>query len=179
VQSSLPQGAKLQLGPDGTGVGHVFWYTLEGKSDLGTLRAIQDWYVKLNLQGVQGVAEVASVGGFVRQYQVDVNPNTMKAYGVTLADIKNGVMRSNNDVGGKILEISDAEYFVRGQGYIQSQRDIENIVVGSAANGVPIYIRNIGAVQMGGDIRRGSIEKDGQGQAVGGIVVMRYGENAK
>ncbi|MFH0990907.1 MAG: CusA/CzcA family heavy metal efflux RND transporter [bacterium] len=179
IQSSLPQGAKLQLGPDGTGVGHVFWYTLEGKYDLGTLRAIQDWYVKLNLQGVQGVAEVASVGGFVRQYQVDVNPNKMKAYGITLADIKNGIMRSNNDVGGKILEISDAEYFVRGQGYIQSQRDIENIVVGSATSGVPIYIRNIGTVQLGGDIRRGSIEKDGQGQAVGGIVVMRYGENAK
>jgi heavy metal efflux pump (cobalt-zinc-cadmium) len=179
VQSSLPEGAKMQLGPDGTGVGHVYWYTLEGKYDLGTLRAIQDWYVKLNLQGVQGVAEVASVGGFVRQYQVDVNPNKMKAYGITLADIKNGVMRSNNDVGGKILEISDAEYFVRGQGYIQSQRDIENIVVGSAASNAPIYIRNIGTVQMGGDIRRGSIEKDGQGQAVGGIVVMRYGENAK
>jgi copper/silver efflux system protein len=179
VQSALPAGAKMQLGPDGTGVGHVFWYTLEGKYDLGTLRAIQDWYVKLNLQGVQGVAEVASVGGFVRQYQVDVNPNKMKSYGITLADIKNGVMRSNNDVGGKILEISDAEYFVRGQGYIQSQRDIENIVVGSAASGVPIYIRNIGTVQLGGDIRRGSIEKDGQGQAVGGIVVMRYGENAK
>jgi Cu(I)/Ag(I) efflux system membrane protein CusA/SilA len=179
VQSSLPEGAKMQLGPDGTGVGHVYWYTLEGKYDLGTLRAIQDWYVKLNLQGVQGVAEVASVGGFVRQYQVDVNPNKMKAYGITLAEIKNGVMRSNNDVGGKILEISDAEYFVRGQGYIQSQRDIENIVVGSAASNAPIYIRNIGTVQMGGDIRRGSIEKDGQGQAVGGIVVMRYGENAK
>ena len=179
VQSSLPAGAKMELGPDGTGVGHVYWYTLEGKYDLGTLRAIQDWYVKLNLQGVQGVAEVASVGGFVRQYQVDVNPNKMKAYGITLGDIKNGVMRSNNDVGGKILEISDAEYFVRGQGYIQSQRDIENIVVGSAASNAPIYIRNIGTVQLGGDIRRGSIEKDGQGQAVGGIVVMRYGENAK
>jgi copper/silver efflux system protein len=143
------------------------------------LRAIQDWYVKLNLQGVQGVAEVASVGGFVRQYQVDVNPNKMKAYGITLANIKNGVMRSNNDVGGKILEISDAEYFVRGQGYIQSQRDIENIVVSSSTSNTPIYIRNIGTVQLGGDIRRGSIEKDGQGQSVGGIVVMRYGENAK
>lgn len=179
VQSSLPAGAKLQLGPDGTGVGHVFWYTLEGKYDLGTLRAVQDWYVKLNLQGVNGVSEVASVGGFVRQYQVDVNPNKMKAYGVTLADIKNGVMRSNNDVGGKILEISDAEYFVRGQGYIQSKQDIENIVIGTSSNGVPVYIRNIGIVQMGGDIRRGSLEKDGLGQVVGGIVVMRYGENAK
>ena len=179
IQLTLPQGAKVQLGPDGTGVGHIFWYTLEGNYDLGTLRAIQDWYVKLNLQGVQGVAEVASVGGYVRQYQVDVDPNKMKAYSVTLADIRNAVMRSNNDVGGKILEISDAEYFVRGQGYIQSQADIEHIVVGTGANGTPIYIQNIGTVQLGGDIRRGAIEKDGKGQVVGGIVVMRYGENAK
>ena len=162
IQSALPQGAKVQLGPDGTGVGHVFWYTLEGKYDLGTLRAIQDWYVKLNLQGVQGVAEVASVGGFVRQYQVDVDPNKMKAYGVTLADVKNAVMRSNNDVGGKILEISDQEYFVRGQGYIQSQSDIENIVVGTGSNGTPLYVRNIGSVQLGGDIRRGSLREGWQ-----------------
>jgi Cu(I)/Ag(I) efflux system membrane protein CusA/SilA len=179
VQSSLPQGAKMQLGPDGTGVGHVFWYTLEGKQDLGALRAIQDWYVKLNLQGVEGVAEVASIGGYVRQYQVDIDPEKMKGYGLTVADIQTGVMRSNNDVGGKILEVSDAEYFVRGQGYIQSTRDIENIVVGSGPGGVPVYVRNIGTVQMGGDIRRGSLEKNGTGQVVGGIVVMRYGENAR
>jgi copper/silver efflux system protein len=179
VQSSLPQGAKVQLGPDGTGVGHVFWYTLDGRYDLGTLRAIQDWYVRLNLQGVPGVAEVASVGGFVRQYQVDVDPAKMKGYNFTLADIRNAVMRSNNDVGGKILEVSDAEYFVRGQGYIQSVRDVENSVVGSGPDGTPVYVKNIGTVQLGGDIRRGSLEKDGQGQVVGGIVVMRYGENAK
>ncbi|MBI5471873.1 MAG: efflux RND transporter permease subunit [Ignavibacteriae bacterium] len=179
VQSSLPQGAKMQLGPDGTGVGHVYWYTVEGKYDLGALRAIQDWYIKLNLQGVQGVAEVASVGGYVKQYQVDVDPDRMKGYGISLADVRNAVMRSNNDVGGKILEISDAEYFVRGQGYIQSARDVENIIVGNGASGTPVYVRNIGAVQLGGDIRRGSIEKDGKGQAVGGIVVARYGENAK
>ncbi len=179
IQSALPAGSKMQLGPDGTGVGHVFWYTLEGKYDLGALRAIQDWYVKLNLQGVQGVAEVASIGGYVRQYQVDVDPNKMKGYNVSLADIQNAVMRSNNDVGGKILEVNDAEYFVRGQGYVQSPRDVENIVVGTGANGTPIYIRNLGTVQLGGDIRRGSLEKDGTGQVVGGIVVMRYGENAK
>ncbi len=179
IQSALPAGSKMQLGPDGTGVGHVFWYTLEGKYDLGALRAIQDWYVKLNLQGVQGVAEVASIGGYVRQYQVDVDPNKMKGYNVSLADIQNAVMRSNNDVGGKILEVNDAEYFVRGQGYVQSPRDVENIVVGTGANGTPIYIRNLGTVQLGGDIRRGSLEKNGTGQVVGGIVVMRYGENAK
>ncbi len=179
VQSSLPEGAKMELGPDGTGVGHVFWYTVEGKKDLGELRAVQDWYVKLNLQGVQGVAEVASIGGYIRQYQIDVDQNKMKAYSITLSDIQNGVMRSNNDVGGKILEISDAEYFVRGQGYIQSIQDIEKIVVGTGSNGVPIYVKNIGTVQMGPDIRRGSLEKNGEGQVVGGIVVMRYGENAK
>jgi Cu(I)/Ag(I) efflux system membrane protein CusA/SilA len=179
VQSSLPLGAKMQLGPDGTGVGHVFWYTLEGNYDLGTLRSIQDWYIKLNLQGVQGVAEVASIGGFVRQYQVDVDPEKMKAYNITLADVQNGVMRSNNDVGGKIIEVSDAEYFVRGQGYVQSARDVENIIVGEGQNGTPVYVRNIATVQFGGDIRRGSLEKEGKGQVVGGIVVMRYGENAK
>lgn len=178
VQTMLPPGAKMQLGPDGTGVGHVFWYTVEGRHDLGTLRAIQDWYVKLHLQGVPGVAEVASIGGYVRQYQIDVDPNKMKAYSLTLNDVRNAVMRSNNDVGGKILEISDAEYFVRGQGYIQSLRDVENIMVGSS-NGTPIYVRNLASVQLGGDIRRGALEKDGKGQVVGGIVVMRYGENAK
>ncbi len=179
VQSSLPSGAKVQLGPDGTGVGHVFWYTVEGKYDLGTLRAIQDWYIKLNLQGVPGVAEVASVGGYVRQYQIDVDPNKMKGYGVTLADVRNAVMRSNNDVGGKLIEVSDAEYFVRGRGYIQSVRDVENIIVGTGVNGTPVLVKNVGTVQLGGDIRRGSLEKEGRGQVVGGIVVMRYGENAK
>jgi len=179
IQATLPPGAKMQLGPDGTGVGHVYWYTLEGPYDLGTLRAIQDWYVKLNLQGINGVAEVASVGGYVRQYQVDVDPLRMKAYGVSLADIRYAVVRSNNDVGGKLLEVSDAEYFIRGQGYIQSIRDIETIVVGTGQNGTPIYVQNVADVQMGGDIRRGSLEKDGKGQVVGGIVVMRYDENAK
>jgi Cu(I)/Ag(I) efflux system membrane protein CusA/SilA len=179
VQPLMPQGAKVQLGPDGTGVGHIFWYTVEGKSDLGTLRAVQDWYIKLHLQGVQGVAEVASIGGYVKQYQIDIDQNKMKAYNVTITDIRNAVMRSNNDVGGKILEISDAEYFVRGQGYIQTIREVENIVVSTSASGTPIYVKNLGIVQLGGDIRRGSLEKNGEGQVVGGIVVMRYGENAK
>lgn len=179
VQPLMPQGAKVQLGPDGTGVGHVYWYTVEGKYDLGTLRAIQDWYIKLHLQGVAGVAEVASIGGYIKQYQIDIDPNKMKAYNVTITDIRNAVMRSNNEVGGKILEISDAEYFVRGQGYIQSIRDIENIVVSTSVSGTPIYVKNLGIVQLGGNIRRGSLEKNGEGEVVGGIVVMRYGENAK
>jgi Cu(I)/Ag(I) efflux system membrane protein CusA/SilA len=179
IKSALPEGANTELGPDGTGVGHVFWYTVEGPLDLGTLRAIQDWYIKLNLQGVQGVAEVASVGGFVRQYQVDIDPARMKAFNVSLADIRMAVMRSNNDVGGKIVEASDEEYFVRGQGYIRTLKDIEDIVVRTGEDGTPVLVKNLGTVQLGGDLRRGSLEKEGKGQAVGGIVVMRYGENAK
>ncbi len=178
VQKDLPQGANLQLGPDGTGVGHVYWYTVEGPYDLGELRAIQDWYIRLNLQGIDGVAEVASVGGYVRQYQVDIDPDKMKAFGITVSDIRNAVMRSNNDVGGKILELSDAEYFIRGQGYIRTLDDIERVVVGTGRGGTPVYLRSVAAVQLGGDIRRGSLEKNGEGQAVGGIVVMRSGENA-
>jgi Cu(I)/Ag(I) efflux system membrane protein CusA/SilA len=179
VQSALPAGAKMQLGPDGTGVGHVFWYTVEGRYDLGTLRGVQDWYVRLNLQGVQGVAEVASVGGFVKQYQVDVDPLLLKSFGLTLADVRSAVMRSNNDVGGKILEVSDAEYFIRGQGYIHSAGDVENIPLQTATGGNAVLIRQVARVQIGGDIRRGSLERDGRGEVVGGIVVMRSGENAK
>lgn len=179
IQSSLPAGARVQLGPDGTGVGHVYWYTVEGPYDLGALRAIQDWYIKLHLQGVPGVAEVASVGGYVRQYQIDVDPDRLKSYGLSIGEVRNAVMRSNNDVGGKILESSDAELFIRGQGYVQTLRDIENIAVGTGQGGVPVYVKNLGTVQMGGDLRRGSLEKDGRGEVVGGIVVMRYGENAR
>ncbi len=179
VQATMPAGAKVQLGPDGTGVGHVYWYTVEGSRDLGTLRAVQDWYIKLNLQGVEGVAEVASIGGFVRQYQVDVDVAKLRAYGVTVSDVRNAVMRSNNDVGGKLLEVADAETFIRGQAYITSLRDIENIVVRTASDGVPVLVRDVGTVQMGGDIRRGSLEKNGEGQTVGGIVVARYGTNAR
>ena len=179
VQASLPPGAKVQLGPDGTGVGHVFWYTLEGKYDLGTLRAVQDWYVRLNLQGVQGVAEVASVGGFVRQYEVDVDPYLLKVHGLSIDDVRNAVMRSNNEVGGKIIESSDAEYLVRGEGYIHSVKDIETIPVATAPGGTPVLIAQVARVQIGGEIRRGSLDRDGRGEVVGGIVVMRTGENAR
>lgn len=180
VRASLPPGVTPSLGPDGTGVGHVFWYTVEGKGyDLGTLRAVQDWYIRYKLASVEGVAEVASIGGFVRQYQVDINPIQLRAYNITVSDVINAIQRSNNEVGGKIIEASDAEYFVRGQGYIRSVGDIENTVVKSADNGIPVFIKNVAKVQMGGDIRRGSLEKDGKGQVVGGIIVMRNGENAK
>ena len=180
IQAQLPSGVVPSLGPDGTGVGHVYWYTVEGKGyDLGALRAVQDWYIRYKLSSVDGVAEVASIGGFVKQYQVDVNPNDLRAYNLTVAEVVNAVQRSNNEVGGKILEVSDAEYFVRGQGYIQSKDDVENTVIKTSPNGIPILIKNIASVSLGGDIRRGALEKNGEGEAVGGIVVMRTGENAQ
>ena len=180
IQAQLPSGVVPSLGPDGTGVGHIFWYTVEGKGyDLGTLRAIQDWYIRYKLSSVDGVAEVASIGGFVKQYQVDVNPTDLRAYNLTVSDVVNAVQRSNNEVGGKILEVSDAEYFVRGQGYIQSKDDIENTVIKTTPNGIPILIKNVATVALGGDIRRGALEKNGKGQVVGGIIVMRTGENAQ
>ncbi len=180
IQAQLPGGVVPSLGPDGTGVGHVYWYTVEGGGyDLGTLRAVQDWYIRYKLSSVDGVAEVASIGGYVKQYQVDVNPTDLRAYNLTVADVVNAVQRSNNEVGGKILEVSDAEYFVRGQGYIQSKDDVENTVIKTSSNGIPILIKNIASVSLGGDIRRGALEKNGEGQTVGGIVVMRTGENAQ
>lgn len=180
IQAQLPSGVVPSLGPDGTGVGHVYWYTVEGKDfDLGTLRSIQDWYIRYKLSSIEGVAEVASIGGYVKQYQVDVNPNDLRAYNLTVSDVVNSIQRSNNEVGGKILEVSDAEYFVRGQGYIRSKEDVENTVIKSSLNGIPILIKNVAKVQIGGDIRRGALEKNGKGQAVGGIIVMRNGENAQ
>ncbi len=178
VQSQLPEGVRPTLGPDGTGVGHVYWYTVEGDGyDLGTLRAIQDWYVRYQLSSVEGVAEVASVGGYVRQYQIDLNPLQLKAYQMTVADVVRAVQRGNNEMGGKIIESSDAEYFVRGQGYVTSVNDIEHIVLRGGST--PVLMKHVAKVQIGSDIRRGSLEKDGRGQAVGGIIVMRDGENAK
>ena len=180
IQAQLPSGVVPALGPDGTGVGHVYWYTVEGKGyDLGALRAIQDWYVRYKLSSVPGVSEVASIGGYVKQYQVNVNPTDLRAYNLTVSEIVNAVQRSNNEVGGKILEISDAEYFVRGQGYIQTKEDIENTVIRTTPNGIPILIKNVASVSLGGDIRRGALDKNGTGEVVGGIVVMRTGENAQ
>ena len=180
IQSLLPSGVTPSLGPDGSGVGHVFWYTVEGKGyDAGTLRSIQDWYIRYKLSAVDGVAEVASIGGFVKQYQVDVNPNDLRGYNLTVSDVVSAIQKSNNEVGGKIVEVNDAEYFVRGQGYITSKGDIENTVIKSGANGIPVLLKNVATVQIGGDIRRGALDKNGEGEAVGGIIVMRNGENAQ
>lgn len=178
--SLLPFGVTPTLGPDGTGVGHVFWYTIEGKGyNLEQLRTLQDWFVRYQLNTVPGVAEVASIGGYVREYQINLDPNKLWAYHIKIRDVMQAVKRSNNEVGGRLMEQADAEFLIRGTGYIKSRADLENIVVGSDMNGTPIYVKNLGAVQLGGDIRRGLLDLNGDGEAVGGIVVMRYGENAK
>jgi len=178
--SLLPPGVVPTLGPDGTGVGHVFWYTLEGKGyDLEQLRTLQDWFVRYQLNTVPGVAEVASIGGFVREYQVDLDPNRLFSYKITVGQVMEAIKRSNNDVGGRLLEQADAEFLIRGKGYIKSTKDLEEIVVGADMRGTPVYVRNLGTVQLGGAIRRGMLDMNGEGEAVGGIVVMRYGENAK
>lgn len=180
VQSTLPEGVKPVIGPDGTGVGHVFWYHLKSdKYDLGELRALQDYYFKLGLQSVEGVAEVASVGGFIKQYQIDVDPNRLSAYGLSVNDIVMAVQKSNKDVGGRNIESSDIEYFVRGKGYITDVSDIENINLKSGTGGTAVKIKDISSVQIGGDIRRGMMDFNGEGEVVGGIIVMRYGENAQ
>ncbi len=180
VRSELPPNVTPILGPDGTGVGHVFWYTVEGKNyDLATLRSVQDWYLRNKLVSVEGVAEIASIGGFVKQYQVDIDPNKLRAYNVTIGKLAGAIQRNNNEVGGKLLEISNAEYFVRGQGYITSTEDVENVFIKQGPNGIPILVKNVATVQLGGDIRRGLLEKNGEGEVVGGIVVMRSGANAR
>jgi len=179
VQSTLPENVKPVIGPDGTGVGHIFWYHLNSdKYDLGELRALQDYYFKLGLQSVEGVAEVASVGGFIKQYQIDVDPNRLSAYGLNVSDIVMAVQKSNKDVGGRNIESSDIEYFVRGKGYIKDVSDIEEINLKTGSSGIPVKIKDVSTVQIGGDIRRGMMDFNGEGEVVGGIIVMRYGENA-
>ena len=178
AQRLLPQGITPTLGPDGTGVGHIFWYHLNApKMDLGEQRALQDWYIKFALQTVPGVAEVASFGGFEKQYQLVVDPVKLQYYNVSLMDVMNKVKANNNDVGGRKFEMSDMAYIIRGLGYIKSKEDVENIALGNY-NGIPVRVKDIGTVQMGGDLRLGIFDMDGKGEVVGGIVVMRYGENA-
>lgn len=178
AQRLLPAGITPTLGPDGTGVGHVFWYTLDAKQmDLGEQRALQDWYVKLALQTVPGVAEVASFGGFEKQYQLVIDPVKLQYYQISMMDIVNKVKANNNDVGGRKFEMSDMAYIIRGLGYVKNKEDLENIAVANN-NGIPVRIKDVGSVQMGGDLRLGIFDENGEGEVVGGIVIMRYGENA-
>jgi len=173
----LPMGVVPVLGPDATGLGQVFWYTVEGKGySIDKLRSLQDWFIRYQLNSVEGVSEVASIGGFVKQYQIDIDPNKMLAYNVHLGEVMEAVKKSNIDVGAKVIENNAMEYIIRGLGFIKSLEDIENIVLGEF-DGVPVTVKNIAVVQLGPEFRRGALDKDGQ-EAVGGVVLMRYGENA-
>ena len=178
AQRLLPQGVTPALGPDGTGVGHIFWYHLDApRMDLGEQRALQDWYVKFALQTVTGVAEVASFGGFEKEYQLVVDPLKLQFYSLSLTDVIKKVRANNDDVGGRKLDMSGMGYIIRGLGYIKNKSDIENISL-SNNNGIPVRVKDIGTVQMGGDLRLGIFDANGEGEVVGGIVIMRYGENA-
>ena len=180
VANRLPRGVTPTLGPDASGVGWVFQYALideSNKHDLAQLRSLQDWYLRYQIGSVEGVAEVASVGGFVRQYQVNLDPNKLAAYRLPVKSVVDAIRMSNNDVGGRSVEMSGAEYMVRGRGYIRSIEDIESIAVGGS-RGTPLLVRDIGSVSLGPDMRRGIAELDGKGEVVGGVVVMRHGENA-
>ena len=175
----LPTGVTPSLGPDATGVGWVYEYVLESDNhDLQQLRSIQDWYLRYELTSVDGVSEVASIGGYVKQYQVKVDPNRLAAYDISLTKLRTAIKRSNNDVGGKLIEMAETEYMVRGLGYITSIADLEQVVVGVDKRGTPILVRDVARVEIGPELRRGLAELDGRGEAVGGVVVMRYGENA-
>lgn len=179
AQRLLPEGVTPTLGPDGTGLGHIYWYTLDAPGyDLGELRALQDWYVRFALQTVDGVSEVASFGGFQRQYQVVVDPFKLSYYGLSLMDVTGKIKANNNDVGGRKFEQADIGYIIKGNGYIKNIKEIENIPL-KTINSVPVRVKDVSRVQMGGDLRLGIIEENGEGEKVGGIVVMRYGENAK
>ncbi len=179
AQKFLPPGLTPSLGPDGTGVGHVFWYTLDAPGyNLGELRALQDWYVKFALQKVDGVSEVASFGGFQKQYQVTIDPYKLVYFNVPLMDVTKAIAGNNRDVGGSTFEMNSTSYMIRGLGYITSIDDIKNISLGTYKS-IPIKISDVATVQMSSDLRLGITEQNGEGEVVGGIVVMRYGENAK
>ena len=181
VQSRLPEGLSPELGPDATGVGWIYEYALvdrSGKHDLAQLRSIQDWYMRYPLQTVEGVAEVASIGGFVKQYQVEVDPNALQSYNIPLAKVRHAIINSNKDVGGKLIEMAETEYMVRSSGYIRSLEDLKIIPVGVDNNGTPIRLQDVAHIQIGPELRRGLAELNGEGEVAGGVVVMRFGENA-
>lgn len=178
AQRFLPEGVAPSIGPDATGVGQVYWYTLNAPGyDLGELRALQDWYVKFALQTVPGVSEVASFGGFQKQYQVTLDPHKLNYYNITLMDVIKAVRKNNNDVGGGVFSLNESNYIVRGLGYIQNRDEIANLPVATQGT-TPIRIKDIGHVQIGGEQRLGIVDENGEGEVVGGVILMRYGENA-
>jgi len=179
VRGQLPENVNPALGPDATGVGWVYEYILESdRHDLAELRTMQDWYVRYELQQVQGVSEVASIGGYVRQYQITVDPQKLQAYNLSITQVRDAVRRNNNDVGGRVVELAETEFMVRGLGYIKTLDDIRKIPLGVSASHVPILLENVAQVALGPDLRRGVTDWNGEGEVVGGIVVMRYEGNA-
>ncbi len=179
ISGNLPKGVSPRLGPDATGVGWVFQYLVESdRHDLQQLRSIQDWFLRYELTSVPGVSEVASIGGFVKQYQVLVDPNRLLAYNIPLQQVRRAIQRSNNDVGGRVVEMGETEFMVRGLGYIQSREDLESVVLSTDREGTPILLKNVADVTIGPELRRGALDYNGTGEAVGGVIVMRYGENA-
>lgn len=178
AQKFLPENVVPSLGPDATGVGQVYWYTIHAPGyDLGQQRALQDWYVKFALQNVPGVSEVASFGGFQKQYQIALDPHKLNYYHITLMDVIKAVKENNNDVGGRVFDINSTNYIVRGLGYLKNREEIANLPV-ATEGATPIRIKDIGDVQIGGDQRLGIVDENGNGEAVGGVVLMRYGANA-
>src|SRR5512132_1238981 len=178
--ANLPKGVTPSLGPDATGVGWAFMYSINSKErSLAELRSVQDWYLKYQLTSVEGVADVASIGGFVKQYQVTVDPTKLRAYNLSIADVSMAIKKSNGEVGGRSIEMAEKEFILRVRGYIESIEDLKKVAVGTGANGVPILLRDVANVQLGPDMRRGIAEWQGGGERVGGIVVVRYGANAR
>lgn len=179
MRSSLPEGVSPELGPDATGLGWVYQYALTSKTrSLQELRTIQDWFLKYELSAIPGVSEVASVGGFVKQYQVNVDPTKLSSYGIPLSKVKMAIKQSNNDVGGRLMEMGETEFMVRGLGYIKSIDDLKNIAIGKNQNtGTPVYLKDVANIDIGPELRRGVADLNGEGEVVGGIVIQRYGEN--
>jgi len=181
VAPTLPDAARPALGPDATGVGWVYQYALvdrSGQHDLGELRSLQDWFLKYELQTVEGVSEVASIGGMVRQYQVVVDPDKLRAYGIPLSTVRTAIQRGNMETGGRVIEMAEAEYMIRATGYVDSIEDLERIPLRTTDDGIPILLRDVARVRFGPDLRRGIGELNGEGEAVGGVIVMRFGGNA-
>ena len=178
IGNALPDGVNPTIGPDGTGVGHVLWYTLDAKGmDLGEQRAVQDWYIKFALQNVPGVSEIASFGGFQKQYQISIDPDKLSYYKLNIQDVMRAVKSNNNEAGGRKFEMSGIGYIIKTTGYLKSIEEIGNLSV-QTQNSIPVKINDIGTIQMAGESRLGIFDYNGEGEAVGGIVVLRYGENA-
>jgi len=182
VTPNLPDTARPQLGPDATGVGWAYMYALvdrTGQHDLSELRSLQDWFLKYELQGVSGVSEVATIGGMVKQYQVTVDPDQLRAYGIPLSHVQMAIKRANQEVGASVIEMAEAEYMVRASGYLDGRESLESVPLGKDINGVPLMLRDVATINIGPKIRRGIAELNGEGEVVGGVIVMRFGENAR